>query len=185
MRNHCAGVGAGESEPAVRGGVLGEIQHNEHVLLFFIPCFHLAPYIFPVCVYVCTHNHAAIYRMLCSLTAAGHVVASGEEYQGHWQQRDYKVFSPGSDWCVVPSPLSPYPSYHSPCLSSYSMQCCAVLCCLVQSLSLHAHTHKWMEDRQTERHKVTVVAAVATATAAAVAGMHWTGAQHQQCRRCP
>jgi len=28
----------------------------------------------------------------------GEVVASAEECQGHWQQRDYKAFSPGTDW---------------------------------------------------------------------------------------
>jgi sulfite oxidase len=33
--------------------------------------------------------------------AADRVVASADECQGHWQQRDYKSFSPGTDWCVL------------------------------------------------------------------------------------
>jgi hypothetical protein len=35
--------------------------------------------------------------LLC-LTTAGRIVASADECQGHWQQKDYKAFSPGTDW---------------------------------------------------------------------------------------
>lgn len=35
------------------------------------------------------------------IAAADRIVASADECQGHWQQKDYKSFSPGSDWWVV------------------------------------------------------------------------------------
>jgi hypothetical protein len=33
-----------------------------------------------------------------SAVPADRVVASADECQGHWQQKDYKAFSPGTDW---------------------------------------------------------------------------------------
>uniref|UniRef100_A0A383VKU0 Sulfite oxidase n=1 Tax=Tetradesmus obliquus TaxID=3088 RepID=A0A383VKU0_TETOB len=31
----------------------------------------------------------------------GRIVASADECQGHWQQKDYKAFSPGTDWDAI------------------------------------------------------------------------------------
>jgi hypothetical protein len=35
---------------------------------------------------------------MCCCYPAGRIVASADECQGHWQQKDYKAFSPGTDW---------------------------------------------------------------------------------------